>query len=40
MEDDNDLALLIPLREFTKSLVDTCVDVSLLDLVYKLLLNG
>ena len=39
MEDDLDLVSLIPLRELTKALVDTCQDVSLLDLIYKLLLN-
>lgn len=40
MEDDSDLLLLVPLREWTRALVDVCEDVSLLDFVYKLLLNG
>ena len=38
--EDSDLLLLPPLREFTKALVDACQDVGLLDLVYKLLVNG
>ena len=37
MEDDIDLGLLIPLRDMTKALVDTCTDTSLLDLIAKLL---
>ena len=40
MEDDSDLALLSRLREWTKVQVEACEDASLLDLVYKLLLNG
>lgn len=40
MEDDSDLVLLVPLRDWTKALVDACQDASLLDFVYKLLLNG
>ncbi len=38
MEDDIALVSLLPLREMTKSLVDTCMDADLLDLIYKMLL--
>lgn len=41
MDGDSDLLLLLPsLREGTKALVDACTDVSLLDFIYKLLING
>ena len=40
MEDDIPLVSLTPLREMTKSLVDTCMDANLLDFVYKLLILG
>ena len=40
MEDDIGLELLLPLREMTKSLVDTCMDADLLDLIYKMLVFG
>lgn len=40
MEDDIALVSLLPLREMTKSLVDTCMDVDLLDLIYKMLIFG
>ena len=40
MEDDIGLDLLLPLRDLTKALVDTCQDVSLLDLITKLLMTA
>jgi len=40
MEDDIDLVSLIPLRDLTKALVDTCMDASLLDLIAKLLMTA
>jgi hypothetical protein len=39
MEDDLDLALLISLREMTTTLVETCTDAGLLDLICKLLIR-
>ena len=38
MEVDLDLVQLISLREMVMTLVDTCTDAGLLDLIYKLLL--
>ena len=40
MEDDGGLAVLSLLREWVVEQVNTCEDVLLLDLVYKMLLNG
>ena len=40
MEDDSELGVLALSRELTKELVERCEDAGLLDLVYKLLLNG
>lgn len=40
MEDDSDLGVLTLLREWTKEQVELCEDVSLLDFVYKMLVNG
>ena len=40
MEEDIDLVSLNPLRDLTKALVDTCQDVGLLDLIYKLLITS
>ena len=38
MEDNLDLVSLISLREIAKTLVDSCRDTGLLDLICKLLL--
>jgi hypothetical protein len=40
MEDDGELAVLSLLREWVVEQVNICEDVLLLDLVYKMLLNG
>ena len=40
MEDDGGLAVLSLLREWIVEQVNICGDVGLLDLVYKMLLNG
>ena len=40
MEDDGGLALLSLLREWVIEQVTICGDVGLLDLIYKMLLNG
>ena len=40
MEDDGGLALLSLLREWIVEQVNICGDVGLLDLIYKMLLNG
>ena len=40
MEDDIGLAVLSLLREWVVEQVNLCEDVLLLDLVYKMLLNG
>lgn len=40
MEDDGGLAVLSLLREWVVEQVTLCEDVLLLDLVYKMLLNG
>ena len=40
MEDDGGLALLSLLREWVVEQVSICEDVLLLDLIYKMLLNG
>ena len=40
MEDDGELVLLTLLREWIAEQVNICEDVLLLDLVYKMLLNG
>ena len=39
MEDDVVLVSLCPMREMVTALVEACEDASLLDLIYKLLLN-
>ncbi len=40
MEDDGGLAVLSLLRDWVVEQVNLCEDVLLLDLVYKMLLNG
>jgi len=40
MEDDIDLGSLLPLRDLTKALIDACTDLSLLDLIAKLLMTA
>ena len=40
MEDDTALVSLNPLRDMAKTLVDTCTDANLLDLIIKVLLNA
>ena len=40
MEDDGELGLLPLLKEWIWEQVSICEDVLLLDLVYKMLLNG
>ena len=40
MEDDGGLAVLSLLREWIVEQVGICGDVGLLDLIYKMLLNG
>ena len=40
MEDDIGLAVLSLLREWIAEQVNICGDVVLLDLIYKMLLNG
>lgn len=40
MEDESGLVLLTLLREWIAEQVSICEDVLLLDLVYKMLLNG
>ena len=40
MEDDVPLVSLLLLQEMTKPLIDACMDVDLLDLIYKMLIFG
>ena len=40
MEDDSECSVVPQLREWVKAQVDACQDAELLDLVYKLLLQG